>query len=57
MMAATLSEHGDAIRAANPLGRVGEPDDIAGVAVFLGARASAYLTGATIPCDGGSAEL
>ncbi len=57
MMAATLSEHGDAISASNPLGRVGEPDDIAGVAVFLGARASAYLTGATIPCDGGSAEL
>lgn len=57
MMATTLSEHGDAIRATNPLGRFGDPDDIAGVALFLGAKASAYLTGATIPCDGGSAEL
>ena len=57
MMAATLSEHGEAIRAGNPLGRVGEPEDIAGVAMFLASRASAYVTGAVIPCDGGSAEL
>jgi len=57
MMAATLSEHGETIRASNPLGRVGEPEDIAGVAIFLASRASAYITGAVIPCDGGSAEL
>jgi 3-oxoacyl-[acyl-carrier protein] reductase len=40
-----------------PLGRIGQPEDIAGVAIFLGSRASAYTTGATIPCDGGSAEV
>lgn len=57
MMAATLAEHGGAIRAQNPLGRVGTLEDIGGVAIFLGSRASAYTTGAVIPCDGGSAEV
>lgn len=57
MMAATLAAHGDEIRANNPLRRTGEPEDVAGVAIFLGSRASAYTTGATIPCDGGSAEV
>ena len=57
MMRATLEEHGDAIRAANPLGRVGAPSDIAGVAIFLATRASAYTTGAVVPCDGGAAEV
>lgn len=57
MMAATLAEMGDQIKAANPRGRVGEPEDIAGVAIFLASRASAYTTGACIPCDGGAAEV
>jgi len=57
MMAATLAAAGDMIKANNPRGRLGEPEDIAGVAIFLASRASAYTTGATIPCDGGSAEL
>jgi NAD(P)-dependent dehydrogenase (short-subunit alcohol dehydrogenase family) len=57
MMKATLAASGDAIRARNPRGRIGEPEDIAGVAIFLASRASAYTTGAVIPCDGGSAEL
>ena len=57
MMAATLARAGDAIAKDNPRGRIGQPEDIAGVAIFLGSRASAYTTGATIPCDGGSAEV
>jgi NAD(P)-dependent dehydrogenase (short-subunit alcohol dehydrogenase family) len=57
MMAATLATVGDAIRASNPLKRIGEPEDIAGVAIFLGSRASAYTTGAVVPCDGGTAEV
>ncbi|MDX5331509.1 MAG: SDR family oxidoreductase, partial [Caulobacteraceae bacterium] len=57
MMAATLAQAGDAIAKNNPRGRIGQPEDIAGVAIFLGSRASAYTTGATIPCDGGSAEV
>jgi NAD(P)-dependent dehydrogenase (short-subunit alcohol dehydrogenase family) len=57
MMAETLRTHGDAIRAANPLRRIGTPEDIAGVAIFLASRAAAYTTGANIPCDGGVAEV
>ena len=36
-----------------PLGRVGQPDDVAGTTIFLASRAGAYLTGAVIPVDGG----
>jgi NAD(P)-dependent dehydrogenase (short-subunit alcohol dehydrogenase family) len=36
-----------------PLRRIGEPDDIAGVAVMLAAPAGAYLTGQMIVVDGG----
>lgn len=37
-----------------PLRRLGEPDDIAGAAVFLASRAGAWMTGQTIVVDGGS---
>jgi NAD(P)-dependent dehydrogenase (short-subunit alcohol dehydrogenase family) len=36
-----------------PLKRIGEPDDIAGVAVMLASRAGAFITGQTIVADGG----
>lgn len=36
-----------------PLRRLGQPDDIAGVAVFLASRAGAYVTGQVIVADGG----
>lgn len=54
MMHETLQRFGEGIRAGNPLGRIGEPDDMAGTAIFLSARASAYITGTVIPVDGGS---
>ena len=53
MMAATLRTLGDAIADAAPLKRIGRPDDMAGVAIYLASRAGAYVTGAVIPVDGG----
>jgi NAD(P)-dependent dehydrogenase (short-subunit alcohol dehydrogenase family) len=53
MMAATLASAGEQIAASSPLGRIGRPDDMAGVAVFLSGRGAAYVTGAIIPVDGG----
>ena len=55
MMAATLRSFGDAIAESAPLRRIGRPDDMAGVAVYLSSRAGAYVTGAVIPVDGGIA--
>ncbi len=39
--------------AATPLRRVGEPEDIAGAALFLASPASSWMTGQTIVIDGG----
>ena len=36
-----------------PLGRLGEPDDVAGIAVFLASGAAAYMTGHTVIVTGG----
>jgi len=36
-----------------PLGRIGEPDDIAGLAVYLASDASAYCSGGIYMVDGG----
>jgi len=38
-----------------PAGRWGEPEDMAGAAIFLASRASDFLTGAAILVDGGFA--
>ncbi len=39
--------------AAMPLGRMGQPDDIANVAVFLASEKSAFMTGQTVHANGG----
>lgn len=44
----------DMLNAALPLGRIGEPDDIASVVVFLAGAASSWLTGQTLVVDGGA---
>lgn len=53
MMAVTLERFRDAIVSSCPLGRIGEPEDMAGTAIYLASRAGAYVTGAVIVVDGG----
>jgi NAD(P)-dependent dehydrogenase (short-subunit alcohol dehydrogenase family) len=43
--------------ARTPLGRIGEPDEIAAVAAFLASADAAYLTGQTVYADGGRLAL
>jgi len=40
-----------------PLGRIGEPDEIAGMAVFLAGKAGAFTTGQTFVIDGGQTAV
>jgi NAD(P)-dependent dehydrogenase (short-subunit alcohol dehydrogenase family) len=40
-----------------PAGRLGRPDDIKGLSVFLASDASAWITGALIPMDGGNLAM
>jgi NAD(P)-dependent dehydrogenase (short-subunit alcohol dehydrogenase family) len=40
-----------------PTGRLGHPDDIKGLAVFLASPASSWITGALIPMDGGNLAM
>lgn len=54
-MARTLVEHRETELAAQvPLGRLGQPQDIADAALFLASDASSWLTGQTIVVDGGT---
>jgi len=40
-----------------PAGRLGRPDDIQGLIVFLASDSSAWITGALIPMDGGNMAM
>ena len=44
----------EAAGSVNPMGRLGVPEDIAGVAVYLCSRAGRYINGEDISVDGGS---
>jgi len=52
-LAGALLENEEATAAMHPLGRVGEPEDVARLIVFLGSDASSWMTGTVIPVDGG----
>jgi len=49
----TDSAHVAAVSARTPLGRWGEPGDIAGTVLFLASAAAGFMTGACLPVDGG----
>ena len=53
MSRVVIERHGDAVRGGTPMKRMGEEDDLKGVAVFLASEASRYVTGQVIPVDGG----
>jgi 3-oxoacyl-[acyl-carrier protein] reductase len=53
MTAGILAERGAGIVAATPLGRIGQTDDIAGIALFLCSAEAGWITGRTIIADGG----
>jgi len=53
MTAAILAERGPGIVASTPLGRIGQTDDIAGIALFLCSAEAGWITGRTIIADGG----
>jgi len=53
MMHETLQRFGAQMMATIPLGRIGEPEDMAGVAIYLASRAGDYVVGNTIAVDGG----
>lgn len=52
-----ISGLNERVLARSPSGRWGSIDDFAGVAVFLASAASSFITGASIPVDGGYSSL
>ncbi|SCX74107.1 SDR family oxidoreductase [Variovorax sp. EL159] len=50
----TARDHADEVAAFIPLGRIGNPEDIAGAAVYLASRAGDYVVGSTLIVDGGA---
>jgi len=52
-----IPEYGDTFVGASPMGRLGSPEEIRGVAVFLASDASSFVTGVTLPMDGGNLAM
>lgn len=53
MTAALTEEQREAMRASTPLGRLGEPEDVAGAVAFLCGPDAAFVTGSVLTVDGG----
>lgn len=53
MTTAIIAERGAQIQAMTPLGRIGQPGDIAGIVTFLASPEAGWITGRTIVADGG----
>ena len=54
MMDYMLTNYRGQIEARNPMGRIGCPEDMAGLAIYLASEAAKYVTGQIIALDGGS---
>lgn len=54
---ATNKEASDRIMSRTPLGRIGDPEEIASIAAFLASKDASYITGQTIYADGGRLPL
>ncbi len=52
-MLAPYAQYRDKLEAGIPGGRLGKPEDVAGLVTFLMSPSAAYITGAVLPVDGG----
>lgn len=53
MSVGIIGKSGDSLLAEIPVGRFGEPEDVAGLVVFLGSTQATYITAQVISVDGG----
>ena len=53
-MGETNANHGYRLSGTSPMGRMAQPEDIADACLFLSSQAAAYITGITLPVDGGT---